>query len=87
MLIIKADGRKEPFNQRKIIGSLERIGLNQQSAKEIAQTMRARYRGAVSSDEIFHSIIAILKSQDTALASKYNLRRALMQLGPAGYPF
>jgi len=87
MFIIKADGRKELFSQYKIISSLERIGLSKNEAKEIAQTLKMRYRDTVSSDEIFHAVIAMLKSHDSALAAKYNLRRALMQLGPAGYPF
>ena len=87
MLIIKADGRKEPFSLGKIIASLERIGVKPAQAKQIAQTAKSRFRDIVSSDEIFHAVIGMLKDLDSALASKYNLRRALMQFGPAGYPF
>lgn len=91
MLVIKADGKKERFQKRKIIRSLEKIGIKKQQAQEItqkiAQSVQKQFKKTIQSNEIFERIVEILKRKDTVYASRYNLRRAVMNLGPSGYPF
>jgi len=87
MLVIKADGRRERFNKKKIISSLQRVGISEPRARAMATGIQAKFPGVVRTDDIFQEIISQLQREDTTQAARYNLRRAIMQLGPTGYPF
>ena len=87
MIVIKADKRKERFNKNKIINSLLKIGLEDRKAQEIASQAKEELKGKVTTDEIFNFVISKLENYNFLYAGKYNLRRAIMNLGPTGYPF
>ncbi len=87
MVVIKADNRRERFNKNKIINSLLKIGLEENKAQEIAQQAKEELKGKITTDEIFNFVASKLESYNLLYAGKYNLRRAIMNLGPTGYPF
>jgi len=87
MLVIKADGRRERFNKFKIIHSLQRVGIAEAQARMMASELQPKFPGVVQSDDIFRELIGRLSRIDSTVAARYNLRRALMHLGPSGYPF
>ena len=87
MLVIKADGRRERFNKLKIINSLQRVGIAEAQAKTMASELQSKFPGVVQSDYIFQELIGRLSRIDSTVAARYNLRRAIMHLGPSGYPF
>lgn len=87
MNIVKASGEKEKFKEEKIVFSLERVGLNHLKAKEIAKEVKGLSKSGIRSETILDVVIDLLKRDDPMVAIKYNLKRALMNLGPSGYPF
>jgi Holliday junction resolvase-like predicted endonuclease len=88
MYVLKAGGKKEFFNKRKIINSLVKIGLDKKWAKQVADEARDRFhKKSVQSDEIFNYVLDRLGPYGPEYLGKYNLRRAIMDLGPTGYPF
>jgi len=87
MVVIKADNRRERFNKNKIINSLLKIGLEEDKALEIAQQAKEELKGKITTDEIFNFVTSKLENYNLLYAGKYNLRRAIMNLGPTGYPF
>jgi len=87
MVVIKADKRRERFNKNKIINSLLKIGLEEDKALEIAQQAKEELKGKITTDEIFNFVTSKLENYNLLYAGKYNLRRAIMNLGPTGYPF
>ncbi|MEW5805696.1 MAG: ATP cone domain-containing protein [Patescibacteria group bacterium] len=88
MFVLKAGGTREFFNKKKIASSLVKIGMDKEWAKGVADEIRAGFkRKTVSSDEIFDLVLEKLKPFGNVYLGKYNLRRAVMDLGPTGYPF
>lgn len=87
MLVIKADGKREPFRVRNIERSLEQVGVDELVAQTIAKEIQGLNKKTIPSEEIFNSVIGYLMQYNPVWAGKYNLRKAIMQLGPTGYPF
>ena len=87
MFVIKSDGKREAFHASNIVRSLSQVGVDEPVAENIAHEIQALGKKSIQSEEIFHSVLAYLMQYNPIWAGKYNLRKAIMQLGPTGYPF
>ncbi len=85
--IIKASGDVEPFSDRKVINSLLRAGAPLDLAQRIISEIKPHLYQNIPSFEVYNLVMRILKKQQQDLAARYNLKKALMELGPTGYPF
>ena len=85
--IIKASGEKAPFEIEKVIRSLERAGADKLLIKEIVQDIDKEVHDGMTTKKIYQMAFNILKRKSRVSASKYKLKKALMELGPSGYPF
>ena len=85
--IIKASGEKAPFEIEKVIRSLERAGADKLLIKEIVQDIDKEVHDGMTTKKIYQMAFNILKRNSRISASKYKLKKALMELGPSGYPF
>lgn len=87
MDIIKASGEKEKFSKEKLTGSLKRAGVEPKLAKKVYQEVAKTIRPGIDSGEILERVTRCLKQENPILAARYNLKRAIMELGPTGFPF
>ena len=85
--IIKASGEKAPFQIEKVIRSLERAGGHKLLIEEIVQDIEKAVYDGMTTKKIYQMAFKILKRKSRVSASKYKLKKALMELGPSGYPF
>ena len=85
--IIKASGEKAPFEIEKVIRSLERAGADKLLIKEIVQDIDKEVHDGMTTKKIYQMAFNLLKRKSRISASKYKLKKALMELGPSGYPF
>lgn len=87
-LIRKIDGTFEPYAPEKLIHSLQRAGASPSLAADIAQQIETELRDGITTSEIYHHARQMLKKHsDSPVAARYSLRRAVLDLGPSGYPF
>ena len=87
-LITKYDGTTEPYNEEKIRNSATRVGVPGSLQEEMLKSIRDRLYDKISTRDIFLMIKEFLREAGSAhLAMKYNLKQALSELGPSGYPF
>lgn len=87
-MVTKVDGTTEPYNEEKIRISATRVGVPDALQDEMLQSIRDRLYDGIKTNEIFQMIKEFLQhSESPYLAMKYNLKDALSQLGPSGYPF
>lgn len=87
-LITKFDGTKEAYNEEKIRNSATRVGVPGHLQEEMLKSIRDRLYDGIATREIFLMIKEFLRDAGSSdLAMKYNLKLALAQLGPSGYPF
>lgn len=86
-LVKKASGDLEPFSDDKLRASLKRAGAKEETIKEILGQVNSNLYDGISTKEVYKTAFSILKQRNGSTAARYNLKRAIMMLGPSGYPF
>lgn len=86
--VTKATGVIEEYSEDKIRTSAKRVGVPDTFIAEMLAEIRAKLYDGIPTSEIFRIVRDYLAHSDKPhLASKYNLKAALAELGPSGYPF
>jgi hypothetical protein len=85
--IIKLSGEPDLFDEEKLRGSLQRSGAAGQVIDGIIRRIREEIYEGMPSREIFNLAFSMLRRNSRPAASRYKLKRALMELGPTGFPF
>lgn len=87
MTITKSDGMKQLFEEKKLINSLERVGANHDVIDEVICEVEKETRDGMTTADIYHRAFALLHKHSRHIAVKYSIRRAMLELGPDGFPF
>jgi hypothetical protein len=85
--IVKASGRQEEFDIRKLVDSLIRSGASEDVAQEIAQKVSGQITPRLRTKHIFRKARKLLHKYNRAADMRYSIKRAIYALGPAGYQF
>lgn len=83
----KASGELEEFSERKVRDSLQRAGASSELIEDIISHITSELYEGIPSEKIYGHIFDLLHNRQSVLAARYNLKRAVMDLGPSGYPF
>ncbi|GAG83291.1 unnamed protein product, partial [marine sediment metagenome] len=85
--IIKADGKKEQYDEEKISSSFIKAGASPEIATAATKTINKKVKDNMSTDEIYHKVLSHLRVLEPGVALKYSLKRAIMDMGPEGFVF
>lgn len=86
--VIKATGEKEPFSEEKINLSIKRAGVPDSLHGQVLAHVKSKLYEDIPTSEIYNHILEFLgKSEHPFSKSLYSLKKAIMDLGPTGYPF
>ena len=85
--ITKRSGEIEDFNLNKLKTSLRRSGVDEQLILKISDEVENNLREGMTTKRVYKMAYNMLKVKSRVSASKYKLKKALMQLGPSGFPF
>lgn len=83
----KSSGNLEPFSTSKIERSLIRCGTPVQQARIITRDIRSQVYPNMPTEMVRRLVLRQLKQSQPASATRYQLSRAVMKLGPTGFPF
>ncbi len=86
MKVIKASGLEEKFSSRKIHHTIIEAGGSGNLAKKIIGVVKKEYHKNMTTQEILKIILRELKNFPE-IHARYDLKRAIMALGPSGFPF
>lgn len=86
MQVIKFSGEVEKFNPKKIYATIKEAGGSSEIAKEAINEVRKKYHKDMTTKEILKITLEILK-KEPGVSQRYNLKEAIMKLGPTGFPF
>lgn len=86
-LVVKANGEQEVFNETKLRDSLRRSGATEEVISKVVDRVLSEMRDGMSTESIYKHASALLKKEHLGVAAQYNLRRAIRDLGPSGFPF
>lgn len=85
---MKADGTSEFFKVEKLRRSLRRSGAENSDISRIITTLTGELFDGITTQAIYRRAFSLLRShENTGVAARYSLRRALFNLGPTGFPF
>ncbi len=85
--VVKAGGRTEAFNPLKLENSLLRAGATIDMSKDILLHIEQELTDGMSTSKIFKHAFFLLEKMQRPAAVRYSLRRAILELGPSGFPF
>ncbi|MDP3998715.1 MAG: restriction endonuclease [bacterium] len=85
--VIKASGEYEPFSEEKVRSSLKRAGADQNLIARVLSHIKGELYEGIPTQKIYAHIFDILRHERASISSRYNLKEAIMQLGPTGFPF
>ncbi len=87
ILVTKASGEKALFSPEKLRHSLHRSGADENTINEILSKVQENLFEGITTKKIYQLAITLLKKESKPFAAKYKLKRAIMELGPSGFPF
>jgi ATP cone domain/Restriction endonuclease len=85
--IIKANGVHESFDPTKLRDSLLRAGADEDSISSVMASMMNEIHDSMTTRDIYERAFKHLADYKKPVAQKYSLRRAVMEMGPTGFPF
>ena len=85
--VVKHSGDVDPFNVKKLINSLRRAHANEEVIQQIVDQVQSNLYEGITTKKIYQMAFNKLRGKSRVSASKYKLKRALMELGPSGFPF
>jgi Holliday junction resolvase len=87
MWIVKASGETEKFDSEKIKRTCMKAGASEELANKIAKEVENKSYDGISTKEILHIALSLLKKEKPMVAARYDLKGAIFRLGPAGFTF
>lgn len=85
--VIKSTGERERFSMNKLRRSLTRSGADDETINKIVEHLIPEIHDGMKTSQIYKHAYSILKKSKYPAAIRYSLRKAVMELGPSGFPF
>lgn len=87
VVIVKGDGTREDFDIIKLEHSLSRSGAPKELVERVVTRVASRIRDGADTAEIYRNAFRELKKEERTFAARYSMRRAMLDMGPTGFPF
>ncbi len=87
VFVLKASGETEPFSIQKLQNSLINSGAERSETDQITDEITKWIFNGITTREIYSRAYNLLQQKRYHLASRYKLKKAIMELGPTGFPF
>jgi len=85
--VLKADGKREAFEIEKLSASLLHSGATEKAVQRVLSHILPELRDSMTTNDIYRHAFSVLHKISRPVARSYSLRRAVMDLGPSGFPF
>ncbi len=87
IIIRKASGKEEYFSFQKLKNSLLRSNATEDEADAIIYKLKPKLFQGITTKKIYSMAFQLLKKDKPHNASRYYLKKGIMELGPSGFPF
>ncbi len=85
--IVKHSGEKAPFDTEKLKSALIRSGAQPEEIDQVIREISKKLYNGISTRKIYQIAYSILRKRSHNAAGRYRLKKAVLALGPSGYPF
>lgn len=87
MKVKKHSGELVDFDINRLQGSLYKSGASSEDVQDVLHTIKPNLHEGMHTKDIYKLAFRSLKKKSHSFAARYSLKRALRELGPAGYCF
>ena len=88
VMVTNASGKPERFDPRKIYRTSVRAGASRKLANEVVEHVSRQVYDGIPTRKILKMVLDTLREyQAENVASRYDLKSAIMRMGPEGFPF
>ena len=89
MEVIKRNGELEEFDKEKFTSSLAKSGFTEEEISKAFEEVTENLHKGITTDEIYVQALEILQKESESVEPviKYSLKKAILELGPSGFPF
>ncbi len=85
--VTKVSGKQDLYDESKLRNSLEHSGAGDEVIQLIIDEISKILYDGISTKEIYNKAFSLLRKSSKSTAARYKLKKAIMELGPTGYPF
>lgn len=85
--VLKSDGNVERFSAHKVRRAIARAGIPTALTDQVLSHVRSGLYSNIPTHEIHSAIVEFLSDSYPQGVVKFNLKLAIMKLGPSGFPF
>ncbi len=87
ILITKNSGDKVRFEESKLRNSLSRAGANERTIQLVINELDLYILEGMTTHKVYKKAYSILSKISNRSAGRYRLKKAILELGPTGFPF
>jgi hypothetical protein len=87
IFVTKKSGETEPFSASKLKASLKQAGADDQVINRIAKDISGWVHDGVTTGQLYARAYKLFRKLRGNKATRYKLKKALLNMGPTGYPF
>lgn len=85
--ITKASGKIVKFNINRIKRTCRRAGASKEVANQVARRVQQKVKTGMPTQEVLNITLHLLRREMPHVAARYDLKGALLRLGPSGFTF
>jgi hypothetical protein len=85
--VLKHSGELVEFDTSKLKSALVRSGAKQDELESIFREISKKLYDGITTHKIYQIAYAVLRKRSHNVAGRYRLKKAVLELGPTGYPF
>jgi len=85
--VIKHSGEKVPFDTEKLKSALTRSGVLPHEIDHVILEISKKLYNGISTRKIYQIAYSVIRKKSHNAAGRYRLKKAVLDLGPSGYPF
>ena len=83
----KNTGEKDIFDENKLVSALMRAGASPEESQVVLNKVTSQLYNGISTGKIYKIAYKVLREISHKSAGRYRLKKAVLDLGPSGYPF
>jgi Holliday junction resolvase-like predicted endonuclease len=87
IIVKKYSGEEQFFSREKLEQSLERSGADNELIERVYKELKGQMYDGITTNQIYRRAFGILRKLKRSTAARYSLRKAIMEMGPSGFPF
>jgi Holliday junction resolvase-like predicted endonuclease len=85
--VLKATGEKEMFSEDKLRYSIKRAGVPNNLSDQLITHVKSQLYPNIPTSQVYQHVTEFLNNSHVKNKTLYGLKKAIIELGPTGYPF